>query len=85
MTVNKKTLQGEVVSRQMAKTVVVKVVRTKRHLKYHKQYSTSKRFKAHDESGECQVGDKVFIEESRPLSKDKRWTVIQTKNKDSEG
>lgn len=71
-----KILQGEVVSRKMAKTVVVKVTVRKRHPKYFKQYSESSRYKAHDEKGEFNVGDVVSIRESKPISKDKRWVVI---------
>ena len=71
-----RVLQGTIVSDKMAKTVVVKVERVKMHSKYRKQYKTSRNYKAHDEKGEYRVGDKVRIEEVRPLSKDKRWRVI---------
>lgn len=71
-----KILQGEVVSRRMVKTVVVKVTARKRHPKYFKQYSVSRRYKAHDDKGECQEGDMVLIAETRPLSKEKHWLVI---------
>ena len=64
-------------SADMPKTVVVKVTVRKRHPKYHKQYSVSKRYKAHDEKGEYKAGDIVEIEESRPLSAHKRWTVAR--------
>lgn len=74
---NHKKLAGQVVSDKMAKTVVVKVTHTKRHPKYHKQYTVSKKYQAHDEKGEYHVGDVVEIEESRPLSKEKRWKVIR--------
>jgi len=73
----KKKLQGEVVSDKMQKTVVVEVKRVKMHPKYKKRYIVSKRYKAHDEKNEFKVGDKVIIEECRPLSKEKRWKVIK--------
>ncbi len=72
-----KTLQGEIVSDKMDKTVVVKVTVVKRHPKYHKQYTSSKRYKAHSETNEYHVGDTVEIEETKPLSKEKRWAVIR--------
>lgn len=70
-------LQGIVVSDKMAKTVVVKVERLKVHPKYKKRYKVSKKYKAHDEKNECKVGDKVLIQECRPISKDKKWIVIR--------
>lgn len=70
-------LEGTVVSDKMSKTIVVKVTSYKRHPKYHKQYSVSKKYKAHDESGEYHTGDEVEIEEAKPLSKEKRWRVIR--------
>ena len=73
----KKQLQGTVVSNKMAKTVVVKVERVKEHPKYKRRYKVHKKYKAHVESGEYKVGDRVIIEESRPISKDKRWVVIK--------
>ena len=69
-------LSGVVVSDKMTKTVVVEVVRWKIHPKYQKRYRVRKRFKAHDEKTLYKVGDKVVIEETRPLSKEKRWRVI---------
>ena len=73
----KSTIQGVVVSDKMDKTVVVKVTIKKRHDKYHKQYTTSRPYKAHDEQNEYHVGDTVEISESRPLSKEKKWVVIR--------
>ena len=73
----KRQLKGIIVSDKMQKTVVVRVGRKKSHPKYKKIYSVHKRYKAHDEKGECKVGDKVIIEESRPISKDKKWKVIK--------
>jgi len=61
----------------MAKTVVVSVDRLKEHPKYHKRYRVTKRYKAHDEKGEYKEGDVVMIEECRPMSKDKCWTVVK--------
>lgn len=70
-------LTGVVVSDKMQKTVVVKVDRIKLHSKYLKQYNVSNKFKAHDEKGEYHVGDKVVIQETRPMSKEKRWQVVE--------
>lgn len=72
----KRKLKGVVVSDKMAKTVVVSVVRLKKHPKYKKYFKVTRKFKAHDEAREYHVGDKVLIEETRPLSKEKRWRVI---------
>ncbi|MEK7487929.1 MAG: 30S ribosomal protein S17 [Patescibacteria group bacterium] len=74
--VQKRTLQGKVVSDAMQKTVVVSVESIKEHPIYRKRYKMTKRYKAHDEKKEYKVGDKVVIEEMRPLSKDKKWKVI---------
>lgn len=73
----KKQIAGVVVSNKMKKTVVVKTERIKEHPRYKKRYKVHKKYKAHDESGECKVGDKVIIEEYRPMSKEKRWKVIK--------
>jgi len=72
-----RTLQGIVVSNKMDKTVVVEVTRLVAHPKYKKRYKVSKRYKAHDPKNEYKVGDKVLIQETRPLSKEKRWIVIK--------
>ena len=74
----KKQLKGIVSSNKMQETVVVRVERIKEHPRYKRRYKTHKKYKAHDEKGECKIGDKVVIEECRPLSKDKRWRVIRT-------
>lgn len=74
---DKRVFKGVVVSDRMAKTVVVRVDRMKVHPKYKKTYRQSNRFKVHDEKGECKVGDLVRFVETRPLSKDKRWRVIE--------
>lgn len=73
----KKRLKGEVVSDKMDKTVVVEVKRVIMHPKYKKRYTVSKKYKAHDEKNQYKVGDIVIIEESRPISKEKKWKVIQ--------
>ena len=73
----KRVLQGEVVSNKQAKTVVVRVERRFTHPVMKKTVRSSKKYYAHDEKGEYGVGDLVWIEEHRPISKLKRWTVIQ--------
>lgn len=72
-----RTLRGTVVSDKMDKTIVVNVQDVKEHPIYRKKYQVSTRFKAHDEANECKIGDLVEITETRPLSKDKRWTVAR--------
>lgn len=67
---------GVVVSDKMQKTVVVKVDIKKRHPKYKKSYTVSKKFKAHDEHNQYQIGDKVIIESTKPISKHKRFKII---------
>lgn len=71
-----KTLKGVVISDKMQKTVVVAVMRLKWHPKYKRQYKTTTHYKAHEDKGEFKVGDRVFIQACRPMSKDKRWRVI---------
>ena len=61
----------------MQKTVVVEVESIKEHPKYKRRYKMDKKYKAHVENGEYQTGDRVIIEESRPISKDKKWKVIK--------
>jgi small subunit ribosomal protein S17 len=68
---------GVVVSDKMDKTVVVKVDRLVKHSTYNKYIKRSAKFKAHDETNSCKIGDRVQIVESRPLSKDKFWKVNQ--------
>ena len=70
-------ITGVVVSDAMAKTRVVAVKRSKKHPKYLKYYEVVKKFKAHDENNEYKNGDTVVIEETRPLSREKRWKIIQ--------
>ncbi len=69
-------LKGTIVSDKMEKTVVVEVERVKEHPRYKKRYSVHKKYKAHDEKEDFKVGDKVIIEECRPISKEKKWRVI---------
>ena len=71
---NRRRITGIVTSNKMTKTVVVEITRKYRHPLYKKVVHSSKRVKAHDEIG-CQIGDKVKIVESRPLSRTKRWAV----------
>lgn len=73
----RKTRIGTVVSDKMDKTVVVKVERQFAHPIYKKIIKRTTRFKAHDEANDCHVGDKVRIMETRPLSKEKRWRVVE--------
>lgn len=73
----KRQFTGIVVSDKMQKTVVVEVEKIKRHPLYKKTYKVKKKYHAHDEKEECKVGDLVLIEESRPISKTKRWRVIK--------
>jgi len=73
----KKQLTGTVISNKMQKTLVVKIERIKKHPKYKRRFKVSKKYKAHVETGEYEVGDKVIIEECRPISKEKRWKVIK--------
>ena len=67
---------GRVVSNKMDKTVVVRIDRHKRHRLYGKTMTVTQRYKAHDENNECRLGDIVRIAETRPLSRDKRWRVV---------
>jgi len=72
----KRKLIGKVVSDKMQKTVVVQVQRLKQHPKYRRFFRVHKKYKADDAKEEYKIGDRVVIEESRPLSKDKKWKVI---------
>lgn len=73
----RKARQGVVISNKMDKTVVVRVDTTKRHPKYQKVITYSKKHYAHDESNSLKIGDTVAIMETRPLSKLKRWRVVE--------
>ncbi|RXT05359.1 30S ribosomal protein S17 [Ammoniphilus sp. CFH 90114] len=74
---NRKTLVGKVVSDKMDKTIVVLVETYKKHPLYGKRVKYSKKYKAHDETNQAQIGDKVEIMETRPLSKDKRFRLVE--------
>lgn len=73
----KRVREGVVASDKMQKTRVVVVSRSRKHPKYLKYYVLSTRVKAHDEKNEYKTGDRVVIEEGRPLSRDKRWTIVR--------
>jgi small subunit ribosomal protein S17 len=77
----RKIRAGKVVRDKMQKTVVVRVERRTPHPLYHRVIKQNKNYLAHDERGECQVGDKVKIIEIRPLSKQKRWRVLEITDK----
>ena len=81
----RRRLTGRVVSDKMQKTVVVVVETTTRHPLYGKTMRARKRYKAHDETNACRVGDLVTIVESRPLSKEKTWTVEQILERGQQG
>jgi|SRR5579859_864274 len=68
---------GRVVSNKMQKTIVVAVESLKKHRIYKKTYKVTRKFKAHDENNDANIGDMVRIEETRPLSKDKRWRLVE--------
>jgi small subunit ribosomal protein S17 len=72
----RKTRTGLVVSDKMDKTVVVAIIDNVKHPLYKKIIKRTVRLKAHDENNECRVGDRVSVMETRPLSKDKRWRVV---------
>jgi small subunit ribosomal protein S17 len=72
-----KVLQGRVVSNKMQKTIVVEIHQRKLHRLYKKYLTRTKKIKAHDEKNECGIGDTVRVVESRPLSKDKRWRLVE--------
>ena len=73
----RKSRVGIVVSDKMDKTIVVLIERKAKHSLYGKTVTTSKRYKAHDEENTAKVGDKVLIAETRPISKDKRWRLVE--------
>jgi small subunit ribosomal protein S17 len=77
----RKTRVGEVVSDKMDKTVVVAVTRLVRHPLYGRFVKKTSKFKVHDEKNECQTGDVVKIMETRPISKDKRWRLVEVTKK----
>jgi len=73
----KKQLIGKIISNKMQKTVVVEVERIKQHPLYKRRYKIHKKYKAHIEKEGYKVGDRVIIEECRPISKEKKWKVIK--------
>ena len=73
----RKTRIGRVVSDKMDKTIVVAVEDHVKHPLYNKIINRTVKFKAHDENNECGIGDRVLVMETRPLSKDKRWRVVE--------
>ena len=79
----RKTREGVVVSDKMQKTRVVRIERVYRHPRYQRVVRTAKKLKAHDENNESRVGDRVLIEETRPLSKEKRWRIRQVVSRPS--
>ncbi|MNL53112.1 30S ribosomal protein S17 [compost metagenome] len=70
-------LIGKVVSDKMDKTIVIAVETYKKHNLYHKRIKSTKKFKAHDEENVAKIGDIVKVMETRPLSKDKRWRLVE--------
>ena len=78
---NKRVITGVVVSNKMEKTIVIRAERLVKHPLFHKYVRRYVKYKAHDERNECNIGDKVLIVESRPLSKDKRWRMREVLEK----
>jgi small subunit ribosomal protein S17 len=78
---NRKVQIGKVVSDKMDKTIVVAVETYKKHSLYHKRIKYTKKFKAHDENNDAKIGDTVRIMETRPLSKDKTWRMVEIVDK----
>ena len=77
----RKTRVGKVVSNKMHKTIVVAVENHVKHPLYKKIVKKTYKLKAHDENNECNIGDKVKVMETRPLSKDKRWRLVEVMEK----
>ena len=78
---NKRVITGVVVSNKMEKTIVIRAERLVKHPLFHKYVRRHVKYKANDERNECNIGDKVLIVESRPLSKDKRWRMREVLEK----
>ncbi len=74
---NRKVRTGKVVSDKMDKTIVVSIESYTTHPLYNKKVKRTKKLKAHDELNQCGIGDKVKVMETRPLSKDKRWRLVE--------
>ncbi|HEY5910896.1 MAG TPA: 30S ribosomal protein S17 [Verrucomicrobiae bacterium] len=81
---NRKERVGEVISNKMAKTIIVRVERRYPHPKFKKIVTGYKKFYAHDEKSQAKVGDRVRIEETRPLSKTKRWRLVEVVERGAE-
>lgn len=79
--VSRKTRTGKVVSNKMQKTIVVAIEDSVKHPFYSKIIKRTYKLKAHDENNECGIGDKVLVMETRPLSKDKRWRLVEVVEK----
>lgn len=77
----RKVRSGEVISNKMDKTIIVNVIRHVSHPLYQKKVKLSKRYHAHDENNQCQIGDKVQIMETRPISRHKRWRLVDITEK----
>lgn len=73
---NRRILKGTVISDKMDKTIVILIEQIKEHPRYRKRYRIFKKYKAHDPNNQYKVGDKVTIQESRPISRDKRWQTL---------
>ena len=80
-TENRKSMTGVVTSNKMEKTITVLVERRYKHPKYGKYIVSSKKYTAHDETNDAKIGDEVEISETRPLSKSKRWRLLQVVNR----
>jgi small subunit ribosomal protein S17 len=78
---NKIVIKGVVVSNKMDKTIVVRAERLVKHSVFHKYIKRYVKYKAHDQQNSCKVGDKVLIIESRPLSREKRWRMLEILDK----
>jgi small subunit ribosomal protein S17 len=74
---NKRTIKGVVISDKMDKTIVIRAERLVKHPVFHKYLRKHMKYKAHDEQNQCKVGDTVLIIEARPLSKEKRWRMLE--------
>jgi small subunit ribosomal protein S17 len=74
---NKRTIKGVVISDKMDKTIVIRAERLVKHPVFHKYLRKHMKYKAHDEQNQCKVGDMVLIIEARPLSKEKRWRMLE--------
>ncbi|MDD4907576.1 MAG: 30S ribosomal protein S17 [Candidatus Omnitrophica bacterium] len=77
----RKRRTGKVISNKMNKTIVVKVITTSKHVKYNRVMKHANKFMAHDENDTAKIGDTVLIEETRPISKGKRWRLVEVVEK----